>query len=243
MPRSAPSRPGRRPSRAAHRCAHPHQDLLAVDERAGEVERGQVDPAAGSPGCLEGVHHARSRRQHGDPRPAYLAGDVDRQLRGGGCGAPTPHPPPQWLRAGPGKPARPTPRCRRRRPTARRPAARRPGRAVGPAPPRPGHARRATPPHRCRARPSRRPPPGAVGVRRTRSTRRREACRPGTGTSGTSTGWPPGAGAGSWRIRVCWCPATGSPRTDASSALSVARRRETASACSGEVGRRGMRRT
>ncbi|UUZ58484.1 hypothetical protein [Nocardioides sp. B-3] len=69
-------------------------------------------------------------------------------------------------------------------------------------------------------------------------TRRREACRPGTGTMGAS----PDSGSSSAynpRTCVCRCAAGGSPRTAASSALSVAGRRETASACSSLVVLRG----
>ena len=62
---------------AAARRAQRHQDLAAVLELGGEVERGEVGAAAGAAGAADGVDDPRARRQPVDARPPHGARDVD----------------------------------------------------------------------------------------------------------------------------------------------------------------------
>ena len=70
----APPRPGSAGGTGGRRPTH--QDLLAVDQHAGQVERGQVDPAAGSPGAAQGVDDPGPGRQGGHTGAAHAARDV-----------------------------------------------------------------------------------------------------------------------------------------------------------------------
>ena len=81
-------RRGRRPVPATPAAgATAHDDLLAVDDGAGEVERGEVDAPPRAARRLQGVHHPGPGGQHHDPGTSYLAGDVDHQLLPGTGGA------------------------------------------------------------------------------------------------------------------------------------------------------------
>ena len=60
--------------------ANADEDLLAVDDRPGEVQGGQVDPAPGTARGLERVDDPRAGGQHGDAGAAHLAGDVDDEI-------------------------------------------------------------------------------------------------------------------------------------------------------------------
>ena len=64
-------------------AADGHDDLAPVLELRGEVERGQVGPAAGAAGAAHRVDHPRARGQPVDARPAHRAGHVHGQARGG----------------------------------------------------------------------------------------------------------------------------------------------------------------
>ena len=57
------------------------EDLLAVDQHPGEVERAQVDPPPGAAGLAQRVDDPRAGRQRGHARAAHLAGDVDGDAR------------------------------------------------------------------------------------------------------------------------------------------------------------------
>ena len=212
-----PPRPGGASERCRPRPRHRRdadQDLLAVDDRPGEVERGQVDPAPRSAGRLERVDDPRARRAarrcrggvpcrrrrptssppdrspRTSPSAAALTG-ASRRATGGRTPPEPPAPPPAWSRTA-HQAASPTASAATTATTAR---------WTGPELER----------HRSAAAATRAAPAPAA-------PRRRRADSPAR---------PRGSRTRVWRgVR------RGSPRTAASSALSVASRRDTASACS-----------
>ena len=134
---SAPVSPGVAPRVPATPVGtgHADQDLLAVDERPGQVERGEVDAAPRPTRGVERVHDPRARREHGDAGAADLAGDVD------------------------GHVAPPGSRGRRRSDLCQWRRSR--GRPPAPAPARPGRGSRPRTRPRRPPRPPPRPRPGA----------------------------------------------------------------------------------